>query len=131
MTPARPLRPGVRVVAHGRLSQRSAVGDLETVLAVDSEHQTRHVLRLQALERLVSADAAPAPADGMAPELRTITDDDWRSAPARLAVIRPLLHTRQRTAAMVQHQAEQGGVHLVTVSRWLERSETPGQLSAL
>jgi hypothetical protein len=57
MTNARPLRPGVRVIAHGRLYQISAVGDLETVLAVEIEHQTRHVLRIQELERLVSADA--------------------------------------------------------------------------
>jgi putative transposase len=131
MTNARPLRPGVRVVAHGRLYQISAVGDLETVLAVDIEHQTRHMLRIQELEQLVSADAAPDHADRMAPELSTITDDDWRIAQARLAVIRPLLHTHQRTAAMVQHQAEQGGVHIVTVYRWLERYETTGQLSAL
>jgi putative transposase len=131
MTNACPLRPGVRVVAHGRLYQISAVGDLETVLAVDIEHQTRHVLRIHELEQLVSADAAPDHADRMAPELSMLTDDDWRIAQARLAVIRPLLHTNQRTAAMVQHQAEQGGVHMVTVYRWLERYETTGQLSAL
>jgi len=131
MAHAQTLRPGVRLVAHGRLYQLSAVVDLETVLVIDVEHQTRHTLRIQELERLVSTEAVPDTPDRMAPELSTITDDAWRIAQARLALIQPLLHTNQRTAAMVRHQAEQGRIHMVTVYRWLARYETTGQLSAL
>jgi putative transposase len=131
MAHAHTLRPGVRVVAHGRLYQMSAVVDLETVLAIDGEPQTRHTLRIQELARLVRTEAVLDTPDRIAPELSTIMDDAWRMAQARLALSQPLIHTHQRPAAMVRHQAEQGRVHRVTVYRWLARDETTGQLSAL
>ncbi len=131
MPKALALQPGVRVVAQGRLYEIRAVVDLETVMVTDVENRTQCQLRLQELALPAEAEAAADAGAGTGVELSTITDEDWRVAQARFAAIQPLLRPDQRTAAKIQHRAEQAGVHKVTLYRWLERYETTGQLSAL
>ncbi|MCB1769199.1 MAG: DDE-type integrase/transposase/recombinase [Candidatus Competibacteraceae bacterium] len=65
------------------------------------------------------------------PDLSKISDTDWQIADARYAAIRPLLETERCTATEVAQQAQQIGVHRVTLYRWLNRFKTSGQRSAL
>ena len=65
------------------------------------------------------------------PDLSKISDTDWQIADARYAAIRPLLETERCTATEVARQAQQVGVHMVTLYRWLNRFKASGQRSAL
>lgn len=64
------------------------------------------------------------------PDLIQVSDADWRTAEHRLELIKPMLQGRL-TRLVVQQIADQGGVHLSTLYRWLWKFKVTGKVSAL
>lgn len=131
MTAGLELRPGAEVVVDGQHYRLHSVLDRETVLAENVKtHQTRRLRVRDVTVALRSASAADQ-AVPLRTDLSTIPAAAWRVAEARYAAIHPLLQVDRRTATMVKQRAEEVGVHMVTLYRWLEHYLAAGQLSAL
>jgi putative transposase len=132
--PHAPFSP-IRVVPGGLTSYRGrpctviAVLDLREALVRD--HGSGQTLRVS-LDQLGPA----LPQDGSrgvtaACDLATVDDQDWKEAQRRLALIQPLLRSANRTLEAVRARAREGGVHPVTLYRWMARFEAEGKVSAL
>jgi putative transposase len=123
------LKPGASITAGNRHYRIHRILDLGTVLAHDI--QSGEVTRLQ-----VSALASVIPETAKRPppavvDLVWITDEEWKIAQERFAVIRPLLATSHGTRAQATEHARLAGVTTATVYRWLQRYQRSGCVSAL
>jgi len=127
--------PGATVVdGQGRRCLITHVLDLETVLAKDEEtHETRRLL--------IKDLSAPADGNGVGEEaeqkssvdaeLLLVPDEDWQEAQRRFGIIRPLIASPRRTSEMVKEAAQEGGVHPVTIYRWIDLYLRSERVSAL
>ncbi|MCP5352043.1 MAG: DDE-type integrase/transposase/recombinase [Chromatiales bacterium] len=120
------LEAGATVYFRGRrhlIHQESA--NFETVVLVDPNDG-------QLVEASI-ADLSPSEAPRAPPvsDLATINPEALEEAERRYEVIRPLLDNPARTKADVIAAAEEYGVHVVTLYRWLSAFETTGKVSVL
>jgi putative transposase len=86
------------------------------------------------LERIPVSEAQPnhAPrAAWIAPDLVSVSENEWREAVKRFQALKPLLSMEgaQRTLADVEKTARILGRHPVTVYRWIENYKRTGRLS--
>jgi putative transposase len=121
------LKPGASITAGNRHYRIHRILDLGTVVAHDI--QSGEVTRLQ-----VSALASVIPETAKRPppavvDLVWITDEEWKIAQERFAVIRPLLATSHGTRAQATEHARLAGVTTATVYRWLQRYQRSGCVS--
>jgi putative transposase len=127
------IAPEVSVSFQGRRFRITHILDLETILAADET--------TGALERLFIKDLAPADeakaetddtdSDELDAELVTVDKKGWEEANRRYALIKPLLEAPRRTREMVEEQARAGGVHPVTLYRWIDTYLCTERVSAL
>lgn len=129
------IKPGASVSCKGRLFCITKILDLETVLATD---EVTGVPEMLFVKDLVSADASQDEADGSegdgvceGTELTSVDKNDWEEANRRYLLILPLIECSRRTRRMVEKQAKTGGVHVMTVYRWINIFLSTGQVSAL
>ena len=86
------------------------------------------------LERIPVKEAEPnhtTRAGWIAPDLVSVSEDEWREAVKRFQALKPLLsmEAAQRTLADVERTARVLGRHPVTVYRWIENYKRTGRLS--
>lgn len=124
------IAPEVSVSFQGRRLRITHILDLETILAADEA--------TGALERLFIKDVAPADeakaetdVDKLDTELVTVDKKGWEEANRRYTLIKPLLEAPRRTREMVEEQARTGGVHPVTLYRWIDTYLCAERVSAL
>jgi putative transposase len=63
--------------------------------------------------------------------IEALSDDDWRVAQQRLEIIQPVLHKPGRTKADMEAVAEEHGLHINTLYKWLRLYEQNGLLTSL
>jgi putative transposase len=127
------IAPETSVSFQNRRFRITHILDLETVLAIDEG--------TGGLERLFIKDLAPADEAKAETsekekvvteaELVSINKDDWEEANRRYALIKPLLEAQRCNHEMVDEQARAGGMHRVTLYRWINAYLSTGLVSAL
>jgi len=129
------IKPGASISCKGRRFCITKILDLETVLATD---EVTGVPEMLFVKDLVSADALQNEADGSeddgvceGTELTSVDKNDWEEANRRYLLILPLIECSRRTRRMVEKQAKTGGVHVMTLYRWMNIFLSTGQVSAL
>lgn len=121
------ITPGVVVNDGDQQYKLDRVLDFEYVLAQDLETGKLKQLLIKDLKpvsRNSNKDLRPQ-------ELSLIPDEDWKEAERRLEIIRPALEAKRRTSELVQKLADDAGVHISTIYRWIERYEQTGITTSL
>ncbi|MBH1661912.1 DDE-type integrase/transposase/recombinase [Stenotrophomonas maltophilia] len=122
-----PLLLGAEVAVDGRRYAIVRYIDLETLLVLDCESGQRELLKVA---DVVSALMNRTETDLAAGGFEGLSEEDWTVARRRVAEIEPLMKpgaTREQAEAV----ANQFGVHVATIYRWISQFKRTGQVASL
>lgn len=102
--------------------------DFETAIGIDVQSGCSTSLRIGDLRPLEESNSSVV---GVAQDLTSIADEDWKIAQQRFAAIKPLVHLVMLGRLEVTRRAKEVGVDTATIYRWLNRYKAYGVVSAL
>ncbi|MCC2606570.1 Mu transposase C-terminal domain-containing protein [Planctobacterium marinum] len=118
------LQPGKVVTFEREEYVIKQILDLKYVLA---EHLSTHeVSRIPIGKIAVVAQQNPASIG-----IEALTDEDWNVAQQRLEIIQPVLHKPGRTKTDMERVADEHGLHINTLYKWLRLYEQNCLLTSL
>ena len=120
------LMPGTFVTHFGTVYKIAEIMDFNSIFATEVETGKSKVLRIKEIEPLENTHQTKVTTD-----IADISDDDWRIAQERLAIIKPLLTEEGMSKKKVQLQAQQHNVGVATIYRWISLYKHSGVVSAL
>ncbi|KAB8043172.1 Mu transposase C-terminal domain-containing protein [Janthinobacterium aquaticum] len=123
-------KPGQRVSSGGKNYQISHLVTVSTVFAVNEETKESTRLDIESLRPPIDV-AADADGDSEDKDILLYSKEDWAIAQQRLHAIKPLLQIPVRTRANVEQLAQERGLHVATLYKWLKLYQSAGHVSAL
>jgi putative transposase len=102
--------------------------DFDSVIGVDVNTGRSVPLRVGDLRLVQDVESPPKISH---PDLAEIADSDWKISETRFAAIKPLIHSGMIGRNDVKYRANEVGVSVATLYRWLKRYTAYGVVSAL
>lgn len=115
---------GALVSHRQRVYRIAQVLDFDSVIGTDVESARTASLPIKELGL-----ASPAQVPGV--DIEEIADADWQTAQKRLAAIKPLVEIAFVGRAAAEKQAQQAGVDVATLYRWMRRYRATSDVSSL
>ena len=121
------IQIGHYVNSNGAVYRITEILDFESVIGVNVETGRSSSLRISELRPITDERTS----SNTYLELAEIGDEDWRIAQKRFAAIQPLINTLNIGRKEVTKRADEVGVDVATLYRWLERYRAYGEVTSL
>lgn len=118
------VRPGAIIQVD---SERLCVRAFESADAVRARNVMTGVERLVRLSEISASSAKP---DSRA-DIAAIPEEEWNTAYEQYQIIKPLLDRKQLRVAAIKQVAEERGISVATLYRWLEAFKSSGSIASL
>lgn len=123
------IKPGELVRSDGKTWKVKNVMSVDSVLATELETETVKVLKVAAISAVPRGEDSPPPLGR--PPLDHYSPEEWAAAQRRLAIIQPYLDNPGRTRKDAEALADQHGIGVTTIYRWVRAYENSEQVAAL
>lgn len=124
------VEPGQFVKFGQNRYQISRIISVDSVLAIDLTTQQSGRLRIDSLQ-FDNASSESEPDARPQRDLTEYSDEEWAIANRRLDAIKPFLDGGVHCRSDVEKRAQQTGVHVATLYKWLRTFQNVGHVSSL
>ncbi|TLX22486.1 Mu transposase C-terminal domain-containing protein [Thermomonas fusca] len=125
-----PIAVGAELTVEGVAYTIIRYIDLYSALAINVSTGERVRLSVAAMLEALNQPEAP-PAIQESSQFETLSATEWELAQTRMSLLAPLLGDTVATRTEASRVAEQLGVHVATVYRWIRRLKSTGRISDL
>lgn len=123
---------GCRVSDGVKVYRITHVITASDVIAVDLATEQSVRLAIEKLRLVIEEEGGSITSAGQSDkDLLGYSDKEWEVAEKRFKIIKPLLENKSRSRVDVRSVAEQAGVHLATVYRWINSYNKSENMSIL
>lgn len=119
------------VQREGTIYRVVQILDFESIIAVDVETGRSVPLRIGELRNIQGDISTGSHSLETLQDLSDIADEDWQVAQQRYAAIRPLVGQTYIGREEAERRAEEAGINVATLYRWLKRFNAYGSVTAL